>query len=275
MRAAPAALAVIAALVATQDADARPKKKKPKATDLVDITAAKPHLVVLTDGEGDLYVVDHAWKTDEHFAFYGPPGGKELFQLRNIGGSADGSTGEFSIRFWSPRVDHRADLGRKPTGEFFIRCNDEEETLTKLADGDARKILDRAAFRKPQWKRQAHVLARDDSGNYYYVDRLRDDEGGKGYRIFAGPAGAMKQLPMTNVISDSVGEIYATKRGELRLVFARDTGGPAGTAAPETTWIKGTSRAVLTRVPVENNLPLIYGDLGVYASGLGTPCDDM
>lgn len=272
MRAAPAALALLAALAASHSADARPKKKKAKPTDLVDISAAKQHLVVLTDAEGDLYVVDPAWKTDEHYAFYGTAGKTtELFQLRSIGGSADGSTGEFSLRFWSPRVDHQADLGRKPTGEFFIRCADQEEILTKVADGDARKVLDRGAFRRPAWKRQAHVLARDDAGNYYYVDRLRDEEGGKGYRIFAGPAGAMKQLPMTNVISDSVGEIYATKKGELRLVFSRDS----GAGQPETTWIKGAARSLLTRVPVENNLALIYGDLGVYATSLGTPCDDM
>jgi hypothetical protein len=75
----------------------------------------------------------------------------------------------------------------------------------------------------------------------------------------------MKLLPMTNVIADSVGEIYATKKGELRLV----------TSSSETAWIKSGKKAVLTRVPVEDNLKLIYGDLGVYAGSLGTPCDDM
>jgi hypothetical protein len=264
MRAAPVALAVLAGLLVGRDADARPKKKRPKVSDLIDITAAKPHLVVLTDDEGDIYVVDPAWKTDEHWVFYGEKG-KDLYQQRTIGGGADGTTGEFSMRFWSPRVDHRADVGRKRTGEFFVSCGDEETILQKLSDGDARKILDKSAFHRSFWKRQAHVLARDDSGTYYYVDRMRDEDGGKGFRIFSGQAGAMKELPMTNVISDSVGEIYATKKGELRLV-----------ASPsETAWIKSGKKAVLTRVPVEDNLKLVYGDLGVYAGGLGTPCDDM
>ena len=137
---------------------------------------------------------------------------------------------------------------------------------TQSARGEfEQKVLDKGGFHRPLWKRQAHVLARDDAGTYYFVDRLRDEEGGKGYRIFAGPAGGMKELPMTNVISDSVGQIYATKRGELRLI----------TSNAEITWMKGGAKAALTRVPVEDNLALVYGDLGVYPGGLGTPCDDM
>ena len=56
-----------------------------------------------------------------------------------------------------------------------------------------------------------------------------------------------------------------TKKGELRLV----------TSNAETTWIKGANKAALTRVPVENDFELVYGELGVYTTSLGTPCDDM
>ena len=264
MRAAPAALAVIAGLLVGHDAEARPKKKKTKVSDVVDVSAAKAQFVVLTDDEGDVYVLDSSWR-DDHLAFYGEGGGKDVYQLRIFGGGADSSTGQFSFTFWSPRVDSRTDIGRKPTGEYYVQCGDEASILKKLSDGDARKVLDKAVFHRPMWKRQAHVLARDDAGTYYFVDRLRDDEGGKGYRIFAGPAGALKELPMTNVISDSVGEIYATKKGELRLI----------TSSAETSWHKSGKKNVLTRVPVEDNVKMIYGDLGVYPGSLGTPCDDM
>ena len=77
--------------------------------------------------------------------------------------------------------------------------------------------------------------------------------------------GGMKELQMTNVVSDSVGEIYATKKGELRLITSND----------ETSWVKAGKKNALTRVPVEDNVKLIYSDLGVYPGSLGTPCDDM
>jgi|GEM_PF-323452 len=270
MRAAPVALAVLAGLVilpvgGVHDADARPKKKRTKVSDLVDISAAKPTLTVLTDADGDLYVFGSVNGSSDPLVFYGEGGGKDFYQLRIFGGGSDGTTGAFAYRFWSPRVDSTTDLGRKASGAFFVNCADDDAALTKLSDGDARKVLDKSAFHRALWKRQAHVLARDDSGTYFYVDRIRDEEGGKGFRIFSGPSGNMKELPMTNVISDSVGEIYATKKGELRLV----------TSNAEIAWIKGGKRATLTRVPVEDNAKLIYGELGVYPGTLGTPCDDM
>ena len=134
-----------------------------------------------------------------------------------------------------------------------------------MSDADSKKILDTASFRKVFWKRGAQALARDDSGNYYFVDRMRDEYGGKGHRIFAGPKGGLKELPMTNVVSDSVGEIYATRKGELRFVTDRS----------KAMWIKGTAKTELTIIPIEDNIGLIYGDLGVYDGSLGTPCDDM
>ena len=55
MRAAPVALVVIATLAPWGAADARPKKKK--AAELVDISAAKSQLKVLTDSDGSIYVM--------------------------------------------------------------------------------------------------------------------------------------------------------------------------------------------------------------------------
>lgn len=263
MRAAPVALAVLATSLSASSATARPKKKPP--VDVVDISAAKSQLKVLTDSDGGIYVIDSGWR-DEHMVFYGDK--KAVYQLRIFGGGADGTAKpvpSFEFTFWSPRVDSRTSIGRKATGDYFVQCGDDTEVLKPLADGDARAILDKAAFKSPLWKRQAHFLARDDSGTYYYVDRLRDEAGGKGYRVFVGQAGALKPQVMKNVVADSVGEIFATKNGQLRLVTSSD----------EASWIKGSAKNALTRVPVENNVRLIYGDLGVYPGGLGTPCDDQ
>ena len=148
--------------------------------------------------------------------------------------------------------------------KYTVSCGDSTTELKKLSDADAKKMMDAAVWKKPFWHRQAQFLARDEDGNYYYVDRLRDEYGGKGQRIFAGQKGAMKELPMTNIVSDSMGDIYSTKRGELRFVTATD----------KATWINGKDKTALTIVPVEDNVPMIYRDLGVYEGTLGTPCDD-
>lgn len=264
MRAAPVAAAVLV-LFASASIEARPRKKKVK-DDLEDISKYKKDLVVLADDEGDIYVLDGAWGSDDHNIFFGD--GKILYRQRVFGGGADGSTGRMDYSIWSPRVG-LASIGRDDKGAFYLMCGQsldaERVELKKLPDADARKVLDTASFRKPFWKRQAQALARDDAGNYYFVDRMRDEYGGKGHRIFAGPKGGLKELPMTNVVSDSVGEIYATRKGELRFV----------TDPNKASWIKGTAKTELTIVPIEANIDLIYGDLGVYDGTLGTPCDDM
>lgn len=277
MRAAPIAAVVVAAAVLTYlpllglgpdaegQAEAQRRKKKKVTDDKEDISKVKQDLVVLSDEDGDVYVMSGVWNSD-HYVFYGD--GKVMYRQRVFGGGADGSTGRVDYSFWSPRTGG-GEIGRNGKGEYYLSCGRGREvetfTLKKLPDADARKVLATASFRKALWQRQAQALARDDSGNYYYVDRMRDEYGGKGHRIFAGPKGGMKELPMTNVVSDSVGEIYATKRGELRFV----------TDPNKATWIKGSVKTELTIIPIDQNIELIYGDLGVYDGTLGTPCDDL
>jgi hypothetical protein len=71
-------------------------------------------------------------------------------------------------------------------------------------------------------------------------------------------------LKMTNVVSDSEGDIFATRTGELRLVLDKN----------ESYWVKGKARTALKLLPLEDNVRLIYSELGVYAGEpLGTPCD--
>jgi hypothetical protein len=250
-----------AAVSLTQPAEAQRKKKK-VTDDSADISKVKQDLVVLTDDDGDYYAVSGTWG-DEHAAFYGDA--KTLHALRIFGGGADGTTGRIDFSFWSPRAAGNASIGRTDRGEWQLQCGDEVFALKKVAAPEAKKVLDTAAFKQPLWKRQAQALARDDAGNYYFVDRMRDEYGGKAHRIFVGPKGGLKEQPMKNVVSDSVGEIYATTRGELRFI----------TDNQSATWIKGASKKKLTKIPVEDNIRLIYSELGVYEGSLGTPCDDM
>jgi hypothetical protein len=254
------AVATTVLTLAAGVAVAKPKKK-PVDDDSEAVTPdVKKGLIVLSDGEGTVIAVDKEW-TDDHWLFYGD--GKTMYRLRVFGGGSDGSAGTWDYNFWSPRVQSGS-IAKTAGPKFVLSCGKDDTELKQLADADAKKMLDAAVWKKPMWHRQAQFLARDDHGTYYYVDRMRDEYGGKGHRIFVGPKGGMKEMPMTNVVSDSKGEIYATKRGELRFITATDAA----------SWVNGATKTDLTIVPVEDNVPMIYRDLGVYEGSLGTPCDD-
>ena len=123
-----------------------------------------------------------------------------------------------------------------------------------------------ATFYGARWKYRAYALARDTSGRYYYVDRPREPEGSLAFRLFVGPRGNMKPQKMTNVVSDSEGDIFATKTGSLRLILDKH----------ETTWVQGKRKTPLVTLPLDQNAALIYTDLGPYTGQrLGTPCDDL
>ena len=127
-------------------------------------------------------------------------------------------------------------------------------------------MLGAARYYKPRWERRAHALARNDRGEYYYVDRQREPEDSKDFRLFAGSKGAMKQQRLTQVDSDSGGDVFTTKKGALSLVPSKS----------EAAWVVGKTKTELMLLPVEDNTQLIYSELGVYkGEGLGTPCDDL
>ena len=74
-------------------------------------------------------------------------------------------------------------------------------------------------------------------------------------------------MPMTNVVSDSEGQIFSTQSGELRLLLDR---------VQTSFWIEGGKKSELRSVPLEENYSLIYNELGPYrGQRLGTPCDDL
>lgn len=238
---------------------AKKKGRKKVDPDVVDVSAYKAELVVYTDGDGGFFA---AVPGNTDALFYGD--GKVMYQQRAFSSFRDGGKGTWSMRMWSPRVNNVADIDGKGGDKGTLTCGKDTFELTRLPDVEAAKLVDQAAFRRHPWKRQAHALSRDDRGTYYYVDRLRDEHGGKGFRLFAGVKGAMKELPLTNIVSDSQGEIFASKRGELRFVQAPN----------QAIWIKGEKRTELVTVPIEMNLELVYRELGVYEGSLGTPCDE-
>ena len=240
------------------------KPAKPKSE--IDVSAIRKDLIVLHDGRGHFIIVLPKGGVKENHLYYGD--GKVFHRQATYGSGR--SPGRIDYSFWAPRA-RPGNSGqvkgylRMRKGKWAVQCSKRETPLEQLRKQDADKLLASAVFKHRYWKRQAYALARDDRGVYYYVDRMLARYGGKGFRLFVGPRGSMTQRPMTNIVSDSEGDIFATKSGELRLILSRK----------DATWVKGKERTPLKYVPPRRNVVMIYNDLGVYRGFLGTPCDDL
>jgi len=234
----------------------------PAAADaeLVDVAEYKTKLKLVSDGKNH-YVAFVPFGSMEQ-VFYGD--GKVFYQLRVHGGGSSG-TESFDRNFWDPRIAWGGTSFSFRDTKYTLTCRPRETTLTPVASDQEQALLGKAVFHKPLWKRQAYALARDNLGNYFYVDKLREGEG-KAFRLYSGPKGAMKKLAMTNIVSDAAGDIFATKTGELRLVLNKG----------DNFWVAGKKQNKLVSLVIEDNASVIYNELGVYAGErLGTPCDDL
>jgi hypothetical protein len=231
----------------------------------IDVQAIKSKLKILDDGKGHyLAVVPTSVEVEDHL-YYGD--GRTFYAQRVLGWSGEERSGEASFVFWEPRVSRPALAQLELRDQrYLLTCAERKTELKLLPATETATLLERAVFAKPRWPRRAYALARDNNGRYYYVDRLREPEDNKNFRLFAGPKGNMKQLRMTNVVSDSEGDIFATKTGSLRLILNKN----------ESVWVKGKTQQKLISLPLDDNHVLIYSDLGVYTGQpLGTPCDDL
>jgi hypothetical protein len=240
---------------------------KPKP---IDVKPVADKLEVFRDELGNLYIVPKpdAFSFDEaqQWVFYGDT--KTVYRQRIIGASQEGGK-DYEWSLWAPRAKGMsvASIGFYDN-EYTLKCRhakDGSRVLKQLNADEARTVIQHATFLPALWQRQAHLLARDDDGVYYYIDELREEYGGNGMRVFVGQKGAMKELAMTNVVADSAGEIYATKTGQLKIVKGQD-----GKAL----WIKAGKKTDLTLLEPTDNRYLIYRELGIYGQ-LGAVCDDL
>lgn len=139
--------------------------------------------------------------------------------------------------------------------------------LPRVPEEQSAVLLLGAKYVPNPHQREPHALLRDDRGTYYYVDRGRAEGQEKNFRLYVGLKGAMVLQKMTNVVSDSAGEIFSTKSGDLRLLIDREK---------SSEWIQKKKRTPLRFLDVQENLHLIYAELSVYSGQrLGNPCDDL
>lgn len=264
-------LEVALSLALTGTALAGPRgQAKPKP---IDPSHVLDKLDVFRDDAGN-YVVSArpgAFKSSdeaESWVFYGDR--DTLYQQRVFGSSSNGANYEWHV--WAPRSKANGAGIYVQDGKASLACETNKTIpLVQLKADEAKALIRHAKFLPPLWQRSAHLLARDDDGVYYYVDQLRDEDGGKGFRVFVGQKGEMKEVPMINIVTDSAGEIFATKAGKLKIIAGND-----GSAF----WVKkGTkgeaeqTKSPLTQLPPADNIYLIYRELGIYGP-LGAPCDD-
>lgn len=260
---------VLIAVLLVGVAHAAPPKLK-----AIDVKLVVDKLAVYKDEAGNYYVSPQARafeKSEEagKWVFYGD--GKTMYQQRIIGSSSDDKGLAWAL--WSPRArDVTSASLTLHSNNSYINCRASSQvdgtgrrTLTQLTADEAATFFKVAKFYPHLHTRAAHFLARDDDARYYYVDAIRDEYGGQGFRVFVGMKGAMKQLPIANVARDTAGEIFATKTGQLKIVNGK---------IESAFWIKSGKKTELTVVPVFENRYVIYRELGIYGS-LGVVCDDQ
>ena len=235
----------------------------------VDVSSVRARLRLFGDGKGHYLaaVTERKLGEAERWLFYGD--GKTFRRQRLVGSTFDDS-GWFSLEFWEPRVTETMGffLQQRDSKEVQVHCGKRVTTVTRVPAEEEQKLLDAAKFLPHLWKRKAYALARDDTGRYYFVDRAREPEDNLDFRLYVGPRGSMKLTKLKNVVSDSMGDIFATRKGELRLVVGNG----------EATWIVGRRRTALTFLDLGSHRTahMVYKDLGVYyGEPLGTPCDDL
>jgi TolB-like protein len=224
--------------------------------------------IVFTDGAGHFITVVPDGGTDEPL-FSGDA--KKLFRAWLVGGGRDGQGG-WSLTFWDPRFPsgwQRSLEGRE--GEVHLQCGDRKVPFRRLAPREARAALAGVQPHQPRWRRYPHALARDDDGNYYLLEGARGADGKPAavadFRLWVGPKARMAQVELADVLRDGGGFLAIAPSGKLSVKY--DASGVA-----KVEWITAAGARSLTWLAPEENGPLIYGELSVWAGQrLGTPCD--
>ena len=248
--------------VAPAEAKPEPAKTKPEPNELDKISLChdgKSHYVGLLPHPRQLHQVFFGdGKTFQRVRM--PPwplGGKWFFEPREYNPQA-----RRNWRGSDLRVHSQLEVKREKNF-CQLSCGKRKMQLELLDQKSTQQLLAATTIAEPLPRRKPFALARDRKGTYYLVD-TDDRPEARDFRVFRGPKGNLAPLKMVNIVFDSKGKIFSTKSGELRLVLEEE----------HSFWITGKQSQQLINVPIQDNLPLIYNELGVYLNmPLGTPCD--
>jgi hypothetical protein len=149
-----------------------------------------------------------------------------------------------------------------------IRCGGRQLELLALPQREGRRLLFTTTYYAPPFVRRPAWLARDDEGNFFFVDAAREPGAqGPDYRLYAGPKGALARLEIVGQGHEGDALVLRTGEGRLRL-------GKGGEAGEELDWLAGGGKRALRSLDPAQHGPLIFSELGVYGGQkLGTVCD--
>ncbi|MCL2178469.1 MAG: hypothetical protein FWC28_06025 [Proteobacteria bacterium] len=256
-------------------AQAAPKKSKEVLEPYKGIEELRPQLSsypLYTDNKGHYLALS---ETVGAPVFWGK--GEVFFYIQKFSGSGTRIPSEkkgqpdiyleYELSFWEPRTEHN-EIVKRQNGEFYITCGQKHKTiLAPVPAEEAKAILEKARFYRQRFKREPHLLVRDDMGTYYYVDKS-SEENEKDFRVFIGKRGKLKPAKLKDIVQDSEGEIFATPNGTLRIIVGKN----------EVYWVQGRKKQALVKIPVGKNwnLPFVWNELGMYADKkTDTPCEDI
>ncbi len=229
--------------------------------EIVDVEGHRAQLQLWTDGRGH-YI---AAESNLAHVYYGD--GKVLYETNPFATSSDGKVAAATLRDQRYDSQSQTELTRDKEGNLTVACGKRTTKMTPVAADKATPMLSSASFNRGPHIYKPYALARDNKGIYYFVDHGRYPDNERNFRVFVGQRGNMKEQKLSNIVHDSAGDIFATPTGDLRLIVGNPT---------VSEWVRGDTHTKLLDVPIEDNVPMIYNDLGVYKKlRLGTPCDDL
>jgi len=212
--------------------------------------------------------------------FFGKP--KKLFRQEVLTRRELDTTG-YEVVVWEPRVAGGRAVISVHGEEARVRCGDLETTLPALPRRQGETLLLGATYYAPPFVRAPVGLARDDDGNFFFIDAARgpEERGPEGraeargrsehapdYRLYAGPSGALTRQEIENISAEGQALVMRTARGRLRL--QRE-----GSSA-RADWLAEGGRRMLVWLDPAKYQQLIFGELGVYGGQpMGTVCDPL
>ncbi|HEY1099207.1 MAG TPA: hypothetical protein VGF99_09765 [Myxococcota bacterium] len=242
--------------------------KLPKAR--VDEPIATPKgLTFVSDGKGR--VIAFATKDPLESPLYAgtiTATGTTLYVVHDGSGKSSDGEGGWDRSFWDPRIGgggaDRAFERRK--GVYTLTCGKTSTTFTEL-----KMAPTSLKVHKPAWRRQALLIARDDTLRYVVVDADREAEPIADRRVYLGKKGKLVPLDLEIEPDASWGRGGIIAVGDGVTLKLADGGGVliegSGTTQVQTPF---------TGLDLWDNAALLYTE--VKPSGdvqLGTPCDGL
>ncbi len=110
-------------------------------------------------------------------------------------------TTEFDYTFWDPRAKgpSQASFGMKDKVPW-VQCGEPPTRLELVPAAKAQDLLAKARLLEPRWRRMAFALAFDPAGTYYFVDRLREPDDTRDFRVYVGPRAKLKGAQVRDVL---------------------------------------------------------------------------